>query len=408
MPLLKFPKVSAILHPSLLAVLTWSTVAFLYSLHLSNVLLYTSQDVLNVFLIIVLPILIVSFVYNILRTRIPGRPDGSTRRPAPPIQIIRRRLFQCVILWTILTVFEVIVSGGVPLQWLIVGNGRSDFEYGVSSLHGLVNGLMLAIAATYWMLYLYTSRRRFLFFPVLAAIWCIVMVSRGFLLVLMLECIVIYLRLRPLKGSTMVRLVAIGLVALLLFGYVGDARSGAEAFRAVAQPTEAFPDWAPSGLLWAYIYITTPLNNLIFTMHSRAPSYDILLPATASTLFPTVLRNLVYGVALAQDLRSGDLPNEALNASTAYIGPYQDMGIYGIVGFSVIACLLCEIFWHRSGFWNIFLLAVFTQALVLSLFFNMLISLPILGQIFWFYYFCRIPKRAAGTSRTPHAIAVPA
>ena len=59
MPLLKFPKPSALLHPSVLMVLTWSTVAILYSMHLSNLLVYGTQDVLNAFLLIVPPVIVV-------------------------------------------------------------------------------------------------------------------------------------------------------------------------------------------------------------------------------------------------------------------------------------------------------------------------------------------------------------
>jgi hypothetical protein len=188
------------------------------------------------------------------------------------------------------------------------------------------------------------------------------------------------------------RLVAITLAAVLLFGYVGDVRSGAEAFRDLAQPTDSFPDWAPSGLLWAYIYITTPINNLLLTMHTRRPSFNPLLPDTAATLFPTVLRNVIYGKEGASEAISGELETQALNVSTAFVGPYQDMGDSGIIGFSIVAAVLCEFYWRRSGLWNIFAFSVFTQALVLSLFYNLLFSLPILGQLIWFYYFTRIPK----------------
>ena len=405
--LLKFPKPSLLLHPSVIAILTWSTVVILYSMHLSNLLLYDRQEAIDVFLLIVSPVLLVSLTYAILRTHLPGNKDGPVVRPAPPIQVIRRRLALCARIWCACAIFETIVSRGVPLFWLLVGNGRANFEYGISSVHGLVNSLLLALGVGYWTLYLYTGHRRFLYFPAFAFLWAIIMVSRGTLFVLLLEYAVIFLRLRPIKVSTLIRLAVIGFVALLFFGYIGDVRSGAEDFRMLAQPTQAFPGWAPSGFLWAYIYITTPLNNLMLTMHTVAPSYNILLPATAATLFPSILRNLLYGADYASKLISGALQNEALNVSTAYVGPFQDMGVYGIVGFSAIAGLLCEIFWHRSGFWNVFVLAVFTQALILSLFYNLLFSLPILGQLIWFYYFTRLSRPASRTARFPQALALP-
>lgn len=392
MPLLKFPRPSILLHPCVIVLLTWSTVAFLYSLHLSKLLLYDTGDVVRAFLLIVLPVLIVSSIFYIVRTRVADEARHFSVRPGPPLEVMRRRLAQCLKLWVICAVVETIVSGGVPLVWIVTSNGKANFDYGIASVHGLVNALLLALGVAYCALYLYTGRWRFLCFPAFALVWAVVLVSRGTLLVLLLEYAVIFLRLRPIRTSTLFRLVVISMIALLIFGYIGDFRSGAEAFRAVAQPTDAFPEWAPSGFLWAYIYITTPLNNLMLTMHTRTPSYNPLLPATAATLFPSVARNIIYGEETARKITQGELQSQALTVSTAYIGPFQDMGEYGIVGFSVLAGLLCEVFWHRSGFWNIFVLSVFTQALILSLFYNLLFSLPILGQLAWFYYFSRLPQ----------------
>jgi oligosaccharide repeat unit polymerase len=389
---LKFPRASILLHPSIVALITWLMVVLLYSLHLSLLLLFPTREAIQLAFVIVLPVFAVSLVYKLLQ---PGNPGGDATyvvHQELALPIIQRRIRQCLWLWVALSVIETVVSGGVPILWLLTGSGKVNFDYGISSVHGMVNALFLAIAVTSFALYLYTDNRRHLRFPVFAFAWSIILVSRGTLFVLLIEYSIIYLRLRKIRGKTLIRLVAIALIAVMVFGYVGDFRSGGEAFRSLAQPTDNFPDWAPSGLLWAYIYITTPINNLLLSTHTLRPTYNPLLPATAATLFPTVLRNVIYGKQAAGEAISGALESEALNVSTAYVGPFQDMGSIGIVGFSIIAALFCEIYWHRIGFRNIFVFAVFTQALMLSLFYNMLFSLPILGQLVWFYYFT-MPKR---------------
>jgi hypothetical protein len=341
----------------------------------------------GVTLLIVVPILVVSILFQVAYSVGARRKARTVVVEDVPLAQLEARVRQCLYLWVALAGIETLVSGGVPLVWILTGSGKTNWDYGISSVHGMVNALLLALAVTSFALYLYTGKRRHLPVPIFALFWSMVLVSRGTLFVLVAECVVIYLRLRRVRWTTFVRFAGLAIVLLLIFGYVGDIRSWAEAFRELAQPTPDFPDWAPSGLLWAYIYITTPINNLLYTMHTIHPSYDILLPNTAATLFPTVLRNIIYGKLGATDAISGGRVVEALNVSTAYVSPFQDMGLFGIVGFSTLSAALCEVFWRRNGFRNMLYFAVFAQALMLSLFYNLLFSLPILGQLIWFYYF---------------------
>jgi oligosaccharide repeat unit polymerase len=387
MPLLRFFRAPIVLSPSFIAPVAWFMVAFLYSLHLSSLLLFTTQEVVGLTLLIVVPILVVSLFFRVAYSVGAQRKAGTVVVEDVPFAQLEGRVRQCLYLWFALAVIETLVSGGVPLVWVLTGNGKSTFDYGIPSVHGMVNALLLALAVTSFALYLYTGKRRHLPVIIFAIFWSFVVVSRGSLFVLMAECAVIYLRIRRVRWTNFVRLAGLAVVFLLIFGYVGDLRSGADAFRNLSQPTSEFPDWAPSGLLWAYIYITTPINNLLYTMHTTLPSYNPLLPNTAATLFPTVLRNIIYGKQGSTDAISGSLVVEALNVSTAYTSPFQDMGRLGIVGFSTLSAALCEFYWRRNGFRNMLYFAVFAQALMLSLFYNMLFYLPILGQLVWFYYF---------------------
>jgi len=392
-PLLKFPKTSILLHPAVVALLIWAMVSLLYSLHLSSLLLFSTNEVIQTALLIVGPIIAGSLIYvgiNALRSPAAKVREFHRELGLPEIE---RRVQQSMRLWMLLAVVETIVSGGVPLIWILTGNGKSDFDYGIPSVHGMVDALLLALSTASFALYLYTHKRRHLRIPVFAIVWSIIVVSRGTVFVLLLESGIVYLRLQKIQKKTVVSLIVVTLLFLIVFGFIGDLRVGQEAFRTLAQPTEAYPAWAPSGLLWAYIYATTPINNLILTMHTIRPSFNILFPNTISTLFPSTLRTLIYGADWASSAVSGALVTEALNVSTAYAGPFQDMGVFGMTAFGLYAGILCARYWYRPGFWNVLVFTVFTEALVLSLFFNEFFSLPILGQFVWFYYFTARKKK---------------
>jgi oligosaccharide repeat unit polymerase len=218
------------------------------------------------------------------------------------------------------------------------------------------------------------------------------------------EYAVIFLSLRAVKTSSLMKL-GLGCVALILiFGFIGDLRSGAEAFKELALPTKQYPDWLPSGVLWVYIYVTTPINNLLFTAHTFSPLNSLLIPNTAATLFPSVLRTAIYGNELGQAV-SGNLVTAAFNVSTAYLGPFEDYGMFGIIMFSAFAALTSQYFWYRASLRDILIFAVLTQCLLFTLFYNLFLALPVIAQLFWLAYFF-MPRFNFGskTSAAPYAI----
>ena len=65
-------------------------------------------------------------------------------------------------------------------------------------------------------------------------------------------------------------------------------RSNRNAFISLAQPKFTYPDYLPSGFLWVYIYLVSPLNNVINNL-DYSPTY---LPVnTVLPLFPSFIRS---------------------------------------------------------------------------------------------------------------------
>jgi len=218
------------------------------------------------------------------------------------------------------------------------------------------------------------------------------------MLVSLIQFLILFIRIRPIRIRTVFSVAASLASFILLFGIIGDYRSGSsDLIRQWAQPAENYPEWLPSGLLWAYIYASTPINNLVYTVHVATPLDDITFPNTASILFPSVLRSVIYGDQLG-DAESGQLVDATFNVSTAYIGPYQDFGIAGIMLFSLATSFACLRFWYRNDLKSVLIYAVLGQCLVLSLFWNQFFALPILAQVFWLQIFFR---RGRASGKTP-------
>ncbi len=374
------------LHPVSVFVGIWALVLALYRLKLSDLLLYDDADTLGPVLTIV-----GAFIAGCLVARLMGsklrKSVGPIVLPMSPARLaaLDLRLSQMLKFWFVMTLVEIVFSGGVPLYWLYIGSDKTYFDFGLPSLHGLLNALILSCSMMSFFLSRYSTRTLYKWVPWLLCVWGIVVVSRNLIVVNLLQIALLHLLTRP---PMKMKNIAMGLLALCLFvlgfGALGDARSGAEAFVALALPSENYPDYLPSGVLWLYIYITTPLNNLVHQIVAVGPEWNWGLTNAMSLLLPTVIRNLFYD---AQDFFKGDLISEAFNVSTAFLDIYKDIGLLGVASLSFCAGFASLRIWVTNTVTSIFNFAVITQCNVLSIFFNHYFYLPIVFQFVVIRYF---------------------
>lgn len=376
------------LNPGVVFYSTWLGVWFLYSLHLSRVLIYPSNTVSRLefpLLAGFLPFLLITYLIphkTVLASA--SNPDEITAR-------LDRKLKLWLLVWIGITCIEVVVSGGIPIVWTLTGSSKTYFDFGIPTVHGFMNALILSISVTRFALGLQNGKKRDLFFPALMLVWTLVVETRQLIIVVLLECTFLFLMYRRIRAKQLLSVLGVALLFVVIFGISGDIRSGGEAFRQLAQPTDQYPTWLPSGFLWVYIYMTTPLNNLVNTWVNVQPLHDITMPNTLAQLIPTAVRNL-FGLHGDSMTWSGDLVTEAFNVSTAYVGPVQDLGIWGVLGFSGFAAFSTGIYWMKRGMRNNLIYAVLGQCLFLTIFFNHFLFLPIIVQIGWMYVFFAQPS----------------
>lgn len=386
------PPARLLLHPLVVASCVWLTVGFLYAAHFSRWLIYSTSEAFRVIGLILVPIAVASLLC--WGTRLFYGLDKQKPRGNTPAQFERfnKRLNMLFRIWVAITVVEIIATGGLPIVWVFTAPAKSYVDFGIPSIHGFANSMLFAIMTAHCAMFLVTREKRHRNYLIFAMLWSMLVISRAMTLIYILQFSVLFLRLRPVRVKLLVRIGGGMLLFLLLFGMVGDLRqrNTGQVFKDLAQPSETYPDWAPSSLLWSYIYTATPLNNLLNTIALTRPQYDLRLPNSSAILFPTVLRKMIYG-GLASQETNGTLVIATFTAATAYVSIYQDLGLVAIAGFSFLSSLITNIFWYRRDLRGVLIFTFLCGSLVLTLFFNNFLSLPTLMQSVWFVYFTARP-----------------
>src|ERR1700744_2412141 len=280
------------LHPLVAFGLIWLVVCFLYALRLSELIMYPASEVLR----FDEALLAAAFGGSALAYIIPRRVVMPVRwrlvGSARSVALLDRRLSLWFKIWCIVTVVEIIYSRGIPTVWLFTGNAKTYMDFGIPTIHGFMNSLLQAICLVRLGMGIRFGRKKDFLYPAWAVVWSMIVITRQLMMVFLLEVVVVYCTYRQIRVKRVLGALLGVLCLVYVFGVVGDLRTGAEQFRAFAQPTSAYPDWLPSGFLWFYMYLSTPINNLLYTFHTTQPLYDWRFPNTLSELLPTVLRKM--------------------------------------------------------------------------------------------------------------------
>ncbi|MEO6524911.1 MAG: O-antigen polymerase [Mucilaginibacter sp.] len=372
---------SKLFQPVILFALTWLFVILLFSLRLSNILQESISTAWEFYALIT----ITFFSGYTFAFFFKKKVSLSTDIIYNVNEYFFKKYDKFLIGLIILSFIEVIYSKGVPLAWLFIGNGKVYTDYGIPSIHGFTNalGLVLALISSYY--YKITKKKKYLIITIGFIIWNIILISRQVIVSLMIEIFVINFITSQEKRKVLLKIIFYMLIIVTGFGILGDLRTGGDAFLALASPSDNWPLWLPSGFLWAYIYVTTPINNLLFNFTFSITHYHYLFPNTLALLFPSVIRNIIFNPA--DYTTGGDLVTEAFNVSSAFVSPYIDMGYMGIIIFTFAIGIISNLVWWVKGIKRFFYRAILIQILVLSIFYNMFVYLPVVFQFVWIAIF---------------------
>lgn len=330
---------------------------------------------------------IVSFwvIYAIGALLLPLDPDPwQSRRGGLDLPILRQFVSRLLVVWAAGTVVEIVYSGGIPILWLVTGVTEKDYRnFGIPSVHGLLTAVYLFCVTALLLLFLIERRTRDLLAVAALLGWSLMLMSRGALVWALLETLAVFLLVRRISAGRMLHVAGLALAGILLFGIAGDIRAGEgrQTLRDLTTEEGRFlAEDLPSGFLWVYIYVTSPVNNVNGGIERLQPLYRPYYSTV--NLLPTVIRERVYSDV--DNKYAMTLVNEAFNTSTWYVNFLVDFGVRGAF---VLVCGLQALIVYlyrqacRGRAWGVLAYAAVFQALALSIFSDTFTSLVTIAQV---------------------------
>lgn len=362
-------------NPAVLFVFIWSLLIWLFSLGVLELNVPYSFEALAVVGFNLLSAVGLFFCF-------PGRRAGVdfkkiARRILSRHQEVRRYWLWLFCVYGAITAFDVVYSGGVPLLWKLTGDPREYVDFGIPTLHGLANAVVFFLAS-FGVVLIRLKLERIRLLLLLLFFWQIVILSRGTIMVMIVQMILVQLLVTRPSIRRVFYLSLFGMVVIISFGILGDIRQGENPYYGfVVNSWRGVFESMPSGFLWFYVYFVSGFNNFLYNAPLIDPTY---LPVfTFAKLVPSAVYN-IFDIEKAVD--SFEFVNAGLNVSTIYSGFYSDFGLFAFLPVFFIQFIASYSFAKaQSG--NILHLLSFSvccQAIVFSPFIDTFFYLPFVSQ----------------------------
>lgn len=371
-----------ILNPAFIYSLVWISVIFLYSFHLSNLLEPLNNNTIILVIGTSLGIFIGWVIGSILYKGIFSKftPNIANFKANIQRNCVSNRL---KFLWFLLIggiFFEIIYFNGAPGLGLIgIGPEIIYTDYGISGFHGFLNSIFYASCILQFTKLLLQASRSYIPLLIISLLYPIIGMSRQVLISLLIQYLFLYISIRPLSLKKIIILFLISASSLLVFGYLGDIRSGRDNIIALSQPNFDYPESLPSAFIWVYLYITTPLNNVNHNI-DITPNY--FPQETLGTLIPSIVRSEVMSLIGANN-SEWELVTNSFNVSSLLQSFIIDFGVFGSIIFSVFFGIFCSYLLRkaRNNLGAFFAIIVIVHGLILSFFANLLFHLVFVFEI---------------------------
>lgn len=378
-------------NPFLIYATIWVSTVFLYSLEFTNNILGLNDSFRILISSTIISFILIFLLVYLIRIYFQKYKIGITHsiKDNSALHIIRFGKVLRLILnfWLCLTFLEVILFGGVPLTTAVVfGNYDLDYKaFGIPTLHGLLNSCYYTIVAGFFLHYRLTKDKASLWKVLLLLIWPLLVMSRAVLLWAIVEILCVYFLLNRINLKKVLSITVFVVAFIILFGIIGDNRAnkGDNPFNTdnfINEKYTTIGEKLPTGFVWVYLYITTPINNIVLNIDHLDPKYDFRYSTVA--LFPTIIRDQIFS---PNDKYSVELENEAFNGSSYFANYLHDFGVAGTIVFVAFLQFIsvCVFFSAKSGKIGsaIAYSAVF-YSIMTSVAFDNFISLITIFQIF--------------------------
>lgn len=372
-------------NPIAVFVALWLFVLYIYSKRYSLVLTPLSIETFVYILSVCLSFTLAYYTISVLFFDKKLRNDNNFVE-SQKLYIKLRKVFK---IWFFFTLIEIAFFRGLPLLAILGLGGDSGryTEWGIPSLHGFLNAMIITISNYLFYFYLKTKNKKYLWLYLSCVMWPILLITRQMLMSMVVQAAFIYILSNNIKTSSIIKVVLSAFGVVYLFGIVGDLRSGGDSFIELVQPSSDYPTWLPSGVLWVYVYMVSPLNNVNFNLQ-KFPDFYFDPSPLISPLFPSFVREKIFSES---NVFNFQLVNENLNVSTMFPSYLTSFGYYGSLIFYFILGLLIAFIYFKFRSKNanlkwLFVLGVIFHNLIFSVFVDFFFNLVFLFQFVLHFY----------------------
>lgn len=352
--------------------LIWLVIVVLYQLQLSNLQVSLSKETYYVFLINNLVFSISFLIAHIVRLK------RNTLKIDNNVVINYSVVKKMFYIWCFFELIEVIVSGGIPILWILSHASKTYAHFGIPSLHGCMNSLGLIIILLAWYLFLFdedkTKKKRLIEIIAFILFYYLCLITRQVIISAVIEMFSMYVFYK--KKIPWKKLIKLGFVGVILFGIVGNIRTGYDNFLNVSVlKTNAFNSLFV-GVYWVYMYLTMTVANINYSVIHGISGYGLY--PIAKSFIPTAISNIIFKEQLIKIPSSIVTP--AFNVSGYFKEFYIGFGTLGVFIISAIYGILGAIIFKKylanKSEKNILYYSIYLQIILLSFFANHLLYLP--------------------------------
>ncbi len=348
--------------------IVWGIDIYLYSLQLTTNIIEIPNNVTTLLFATLFILLITQFISDLFT-----RKNKYVLTEEQKIRL-NFHIKRMTAVWLFGSLIDIIFSGGLPIVWAIQGSSKDYTDFGVHSFHGIMNGIYFFLTGGLSIkLFIDRDKNTMLFF-ILLLLWPILMLGRGILLTALAQHAIIYIFFSGLSILKIGKILLTSTITIIFFGLLGDIRGTENPFFYLIneQYREIF-DSIPTGFLWIYIYITSPLSNYAFNADSIDPTWSFTYSIV--NLFPSFLRPTNLDSADAFEF-----VDKSLNVSTIFASSHSDFGYYGDLTL-ILILIIWAYFWYiklKQSVFYILPYSIVCCVMIFSVFYNLFFLYPYL------------------------------
>lgn len=386
------------INPLLVFLTSWIFITLLYQLRLSTFQVPLSNDTYALLSFMLLAYTIAFTIGSSLKRNVKTSTHKTVKGTIPDSYIY---ILTC--LWTLGSMSEVIYSKGFPLLWKIVSDSRKYSDFGIPTIHGLLNaiGLTLLLCIFYKVITKQTSNHIILLviLSIIIAFY-VALLTRQVLISAVIEFTFVYLLVK--KQKPIIYLLFGSFCFIIIFGVLGNIRTGYSEFLRVARLKITLPDWC-SGFEWVYMYLTMTVANVnkMVQVITNNAGVGYLFNA----YLPSALRHVIsFDYSQVPSI----LASPAFTVSGFFAPFYKALGSWGMVLITCIYGLLGGLFYKiycytsiKDNDNNVLYYAIILQITLLSFFDNMLLYLPNIFQLLIVFVLILLYRSDLSPSHSP-------